>query len=158
MNWIEKSFSDIDRQDWYNILKLRSQIFVVEQFCPYNDLDGLDLVSTHFYTKDNDTIVAYNRILKKGIAYEDAASIGRILTHPNYRGKFYGVKMIQAAIKHIYQNWGKVKVSIGAQGYLKNYYTKLGFEAASEIYLEDDIPHIKMNLNWNMAEQFLLKN
>jgi len=155
MNWIKKNFTDIDQQDWYNILKLRAETFVVEQFCPYNDLDGLDLVATHLYTKDNDTIVAYNRILKKGIAYEDAASIGRVLTHPNYRGQRYGITMLQEAIKHIYQNWGKVKVSIGAQGYLQNYYSKLGFENSSAMYLEDDIPHFKMDLNWEKAEAFL---
>lgn len=158
MNWIEKSFTDIDRQDWYNILKLRSQIFVVEQFCPYTDLDGLDLVSTHFYTKDNDTIVAYNRILKKGIAYEDAASLGRILTHPNYRSQGYGITMLQKTIKLIYKKWGKIKVSIGAQGYLQKYYTKFGFEIVSSMYLEDDIPHFKMDLNWTKAEQLSLKN
>lgn len=155
MNWIEKSFTNIDRQDWYNILKLRAQTFVVEQFCPYNDLDGLDLVSIHFYTKENDTIVAYNRILKKGIAYEDAASIGRIVTHPNYRGKGNGIAMMRETIKYIYQNWGKVKVSIGAQGYLQNYYTKFGFENVSAMYLEDDIPHFKMNLNWGKTREFL---
>jgi len=155
MDWIVKSFSDIDRQDWYNILKLRSQIFVVEQFCPYNELDGLDLVSIHLYTKDNDTIVAYNRILKKGIAYQDAASIGRVITHPNFRGQHYGITMLQTSIKYIYKNWGKTKVSIGAQGYLQKYYAKLCFQTVSEMYLEDDIPHFKMDLDWEKAREFL---
>lgn len=149
MKWLDEDFHSIDRQDFYNILQLRERIFVVEQFCPYIDCDGKDATARHIYTKADNKIAAYSRLVDIGIVYENAASIGRIITHPDFRGKGYGHFLLVESIKKMEQHYGKVKVSIGAQCYLENFYKKYGFSKVGEMYTEDGIPHYKMDLNWD---------
>jgi len=90
-----------------------------------------------------------------GITYKDAASIGRIATHPDYRGKGYGHQLLVESIKKIKQHYNKVEVRIGAQGYLEKFYERYGFKTVSDMYLEDGIPHYSMNLDWNVAKKCL---
>jgi len=146
--WFIESFDTINRYDWHNILELRQLVFVVEQFCPYPDLDGKDLNAIHLYAKANEDIIAYSRILNVGISYPEFASIGRIITNPKYRGQQYGKQLLEKSIQLLKENFGEVPVKISAQGYLEKFYNKFGFKRVGDLYLEDDIPHYEMEINW----------
>jgi len=147
--WYIESFDTINRYDWHNILKLRQKVFVVEQFCPYLDIDGKDLTSLHLYTKVEEEVVAYARILDVGISYDNFASIGRIITDPNFRGQQFGKQLLIKSIATLKDKYNEVPVKIGAQGYLEKFYNKFGFKKVGDLYLEDDIPHYEMELDWN---------
>jgi len=153
--WFDEDFDSIPRLDWYRIIQLREATFVVEQFCPYVDCDGKDVDARHLYTKSNYEIAAYCRLLKRGLTYPDAASIGRIVTHPNCRGKGYGHQLLVESIKKIKHHYNEVNVRIGAQCYLEKFYERYGFKTTSAMYLEDGIPHYTMNLDWKIAAQWL---
>lgn len=153
--WSDEDFNSVPRENWYKIIQLREQVFVVEQFCAYVDCDGKDIEARHLYTKINQEIVAYCRLLKVGLSYKNAASIGRIATHPNYRDKGYGHQLLVESIKKIKLHYDKVDVRIGAQCYLEKFYERYGFKTVSEMYLEDNIPHYTMNLDWTIAEKWL---
>jgi ElaA protein len=146
MKWKTKTFYKLTNLELYKILQLRSQVFVVEQDCIYQDLDDKDQKATHIFLKDADEIVTYLRVFKPGDYFENAA-IGRIVTHPKYRGNKYGVEAILKAINHIINGWHEQFIEISAQKHLKNYYNRLGFEQISDVYLEDGIPHIRMLYN-----------
>jgi len=153
--WLNEDFNNVPREDWYKIIQLREHIFVVEQFCAYVDCDGKDIEARHLYAKIDNEIAVYCRLLKVGVSYDNAASIGRIATHPNYRGKGYGHQLLVESIKKIKQHFGQVKVRIGAQCYLEKFYERYGFKTVSGMYLEDSIPHYTMDLNWNEATKWL---
>lgn len=153
--WLDENFNSVPREDWYKIIQLREHVFVVEQFCAYVDCDGKDIEARHIYTKVNDDIAAYCRLLKLGSAYEGAASIGRIATHPNHRGKGYGHLLLVESLKKITQHYNDVDVRIGAQCYLEKFYERYGFKTVTDMYLEDSIPHYTMNLDWNIARKWL---
>ncbi|CAN5465131.1 GNAT family N-acetyltransferase [soil metagenome] len=143
MNWVVKSFEELSNNELYAILKLRCEVFVVEQNCPYLDEDDKDQNSYHLMGWKDDLLAAYTRLLPAGLAFEEA-SIGRVVTSPKARGAGIGRELMLQSIKQLYNLFGKVPIRIGAQLYLKNFYASLGFEQVSDMYLEDNIPHVKM--------------
>ena len=143
LEWEIKSFETLSVQELYSILKLRSEIFVVEQNCVYLDLDGKDPLGLHLFGRFDGKIVAYCRLFRPGISF-DNASIGRVVVDANYRDRKWGQELMQEAIASIKTHFGESKITIGAQLYLKKFYENQGFVQTSEMYLEDDIPHIKM--------------
>ena len=146
LKWKIKSFEALTVSELYDLLKLRSEIFVVEQNCVYLDIDGKDKKALHLIGECEDKIVAYSRLFDAGISF-DNASIGRVEVDADYRDRKWGHDLMREAIKEIKSNFGKDKITIGAQLYLKNFYESHGFVQTSEMYLEDDIPHIEMQRN-----------
>jgi ElaA protein len=143
IHWKIKSFEDLSVNELYDILRLRSEIFVVEQNCVYLDLDGKDKKGLHLLGEFEGKIVAYSRLFKPGISF-DNASIGRVVVDANYRDRKWGHELMREAIAGIQSHFGESKITIGAQLYLKKFYESNGFVQTSEMYLEDDIPHIEM--------------
>ena len=138
-----KKFNELTLEELYEILKLRSEVFVVEQKCIYNDIDGKDLTSSHIMIKENGKIKAYLRALQPGVSYEDD-SLGRVLVSPDARGKGYAKVIVTKGVEYILINFNTTKITIGAQEYLKNFYSEIGFKPISEVYDEDGIPHLDM--------------
>ena len=145
LNWTYKHFTALNTQELYTIFSLRSEVFVVEQNCVYLDTDKKDLDAWHLCGWQDDVLVAYVRILAPGVSYEEA-SIGRVLTNPAFRKNGYGVELMKVAIEKTIQQFNVQKIKIGAQLYLQNFYSNLGFTQTSEVYMEDGIPHIEMLL------------
>lgn len=143
MEFYIKSYNELCKEELYEILKVRNEVFVVEQECPYQDCDGKDKHAYHLYIIENNKIIGYLRILNKGISY-DEVSIGRVLVHKNHRNKGIGRKLMQKAIDHILNEMKEYDIRISAQVYLLDFYSSLGFKTTSKEYLEDDIPHIEM--------------
>jgi ElaA protein len=143
VNWQLKKFEELKCEELYEILKIRNEVFIVEQQCPYQDCDEKDKNSYHLYLKEKGKIISYLRILKKGISYKEA-SIGRVLVDKNYRGKGLAKEIMLKAINFIEQNLNETEIKIQAQAYLVNFYRNLGFYEVSKEYLEDNIPHIDM--------------
>jgi ElaA protein len=141
--WEIKSFDALSVHELYDMLRLRSEIFVVEQNCVYLDLDGKDKIALHLLGKAEGEIVAHARLFQAGISF-DNASIGRVTVDPKHRDKKWGHQLMREAIVGIEHNFGESKITIGAQLYLKKFYESHGFVQISEMYLEDDIPHIEM--------------
>ena len=138
------SFSELTTTQLYNILQLRSDVFVVEQNCPYLDIDSQDQESIHLWIQNEEgQIAAYLRILPKT---EDRARImiGRVVVHADIRQHGFAKKLLQEAFLWIQKNWGNEPIEISAQSYLLKFYDSLGFEAISEVYLEDNIEHLDM--------------
>lgn len=144
MFWTIKSFKELTVNELYAILRLRSEIFVVEQHCVFQDMDNADQYAWHVMGFDEDgELVAYSRLFAPGVKF-DLASIGRVVSSGKVRGQGVGRELMLQSIAGIEQLFGKVPVKIGAQQYLLKFYSSLGFEQSSEMYLEDDIPHIEM--------------
>lgn len=143
IHWKIKPFEALSVNELYDILRLRSEIFVVEQNCVYLDLDGKDKLALHLLGECDEKIVAYSRLFKPGISFENA-SIGRVVVDANYRDKKWGHELMKEAIAGIESHFGESKITIGAQLYLKKFYESHGFVQTSEMYLEDDIQHIEM--------------
>lgn len=141
--WKLSSFEEISNKELYEILKLRSEVFVVEQNCVYLDADGLDYVSFHFCGYRNNELQAYVRILPPGVSYTNA-SIGRVVTRQTTRRTGIGIELMEKAIQHCLNLFSVKEIDISAQVYLIKFYTSLGFRTLGETYLEDGIPHIKM--------------
>ena len=141
--WKIKRFNELSLQELYSILKLRSRVFVVEQNCVYQDVDGKDEKAIHLFGEINDQIVAYARLFNSGDYFVNA-SIGRVVIHPKARNNKWGHELMQHAIEGIETYYNQKKITISAQLYLKNFYESHGFVQTSEMYLEDDIPHIEM--------------
>ena len=146
MNWVLKSFDSLTPHELYAILRLRTEVFVIEQACLFQDMDNKDQYSYHLMGWENDTLVAYTRLVPPGVSYQEA-SIGRVVTLPVARGSGMGKLLMEKSIEQIIHLYGKNPIKIGAQLYLKNFYESLGFIKTSDIYLEDGIEHIKMQLN-----------
>ena len=144
IEWRLKKMDELSAQELYQILQVRSEVFVVEQNCVYLDADGKDDKSYHFCGWINDKLAAYCRLLPMGISYPDAASIGRVVTHPNFRNLGAGKILMQKAINTTYELFEVNSIKIGAQLYLLKFYSDLGFKQISDTYLEDGIPHITM--------------
>ncbi|MCQ8211053.1 GNAT family N-acetyltransferase [Cetobacterium somerae] len=138
-----KKFNELTLEELYDILKLRSEIFVVEQKCVYNDIDDKDKTSFHVMIKENDKIKAYLRVLQPGVSY-DNASLGRVLVAKDARGKGYARAIVTEGINCVLKNLNTNKITIGAQEYLKDFYKELGFKPVSAVYSEDGIPHLDM--------------
>jgi len=144
MNWTIKSFEELTTTELYNMLQLRSEVFVVEQNCPYQDLDDKDKIALHLWATDEEgKVVACCRLLPRNISYAEA-SIGRVATSETVRGTGAGRMLMSKAISHISIAWNEPAIRISAQTYLKAFYESLGFVQVGEGYLEDDIPHIEM--------------
>ena len=143
IHWQIKPFEALSAAELYDILRLRSEVFVVEQNCVYLDIDGKDKLGLHLFGEFEGKIVGYSRLFKPGISF-DNASIGRVVVDANYRDKNWGHELMQEAIIGIESHFGESRITIGAQLYLKKFYESHGFIQTSEMYLEDDIPHIEM--------------
>jgi ElaA protein len=138
-----KSFEELTPQELYSVLQLRSEIFVVEQNCVYQDMDDKDQKALHLLGMKNGNLVAYTRIFKPG-DYFEFASIGRVVVSQNQRQHKYGYDIMNASIETVKEYFNTTEIKIGAQCYLKKFYNNLGFKEVGEGYLEDGIPHIHM--------------
>jgi len=145
-SWSLKKFDELLPHELYAILQLRNAVFVVEQNSVYQDCDDKDQHSYHLMGWKKEILVAYSRLIPPGIAYKNA-SIGRVVTATVFRGKNIGRELMILSINYINELFGQPSVTIGAQLYLKNFYTSLGFVETSDVYLEDGIKHIKMDLH-----------
>lgn len=141
-----KRFNELSTAELYYLLQLRSEVFVVEQNCVYQDIDGKDEKAIHVLGYYNNELAAYSRIFNKGY-YFDEASIGRVIVSPKYRDKKFGHDLMRVSMNAIKENFNETTITISAQEYLKKFYESHGFIQTSEMYLEDDIPHIQMKKN-----------
>jgi ElaA protein len=143
LQWLLKKFDELNPLELYNVLRLRSEVFVVEQNCVFLDMDNKDQQCYHLMGSHENELVAYVRLLPPGLAYGEV-SIGRVVSAPQYRGTGAGKLLMQKAIATAIELFGQQPIRIGAQLYLKNFYSSLGFEPQGDIYMEDGIQHIIM--------------
>ena len=143
LTWQILSFEDLSRAQLYEILAIRQAVFVVEQYCPYLDADGLDEQSLHVIGTQDLSLVAYLRILPPGILHE-SCSIGRVLTVDHARGSGIGKELMLQGMAHCNALYPNTKIRISAQTYLRSFYENLGFVFTGKSYLEDGIPHLDM--------------
>ena len=145
MQWHILKFEQLSNQQLYDLLQLRANVFVVEQNCAYSDLDGHDThpQTEHLLCYQNDTLVAYARILPEGLTFPEK-SIGRVVIPSTARGDGFGHELIKRALAHIDETQSPSCVTIGAQYHLSHFYCQYGFIEISEKYIEDGIPHIEM--------------
>ncbi|WP_218597880.1 GNAT family N-acetyltransferase [Polaribacter sp. NJDZ03] len=148
MDFLIKSFNELNTTELYNILQLRSEVFVVEQDCVYQDVDFKDQKALHVFGLKNDKIIAYTRIFKPGDYFKNA-SIGRVVVAANERKYGFGHDLLKASIKAIKDDFKVDEITISAQKYLKKFYESHQFIQVGEEYLEDGIPHIRMDKNGN---------
>ncbi|MCY1523074.1 hypothetical protein D9M68_579580 [compost metagenome] len=146
LNWSYKKYEELTTSELYAILQLRNEVFVVEQNCVYQDIDGKDQQSFHLMAWHDGELAAYTRLVAPGISFKEA-SIGRVITSPRYRAKGIGILLMEKSIAHTLQSYATNQIKIGAQLYLKRFYSGFGFVQTSEIYLEDGIEHIDMLLD-----------
>ena len=146
ISWALKPFAELTVHELYAILRLRIEVFIVEQNCPFQDADNKDQQSCHLMGWQGDHLCAYTRIVPPGISYEFPA-IGRVVTSPASRGSGLGRLLMQQSIRETTKLYSNQPIRIGAQLYLKKFYESLGFIQTSDIYLEDGIEHIEMTLN-----------
>ncbi|MEG9295267.1 GNAT family N-acetyltransferase [Mangrovibacillus sp. Mu-81] len=145
MSWNVKRFDELTTTELYAILKERTQVFVVEQECPYLEVDGKDLLSYHLYKEENGEIAAYARLLPPGVSYTEA-SIGRVFVRKEYRGWGLAGELLIRSLDFLHGELGETKIKIQAQEYLREFYGSFGFTAITDSYLDDGIPHIDMVL------------
>ena len=138
-----KTFKELTLTELYNILMLRSEVFVVEQDCVYQDIDGKDQKALHVLGYNSNQLMAYTRLFKPG-DYFNEASIGRVVVAQNQRQHKFGYAIMKASIDTINTYYNETKIKISAQMYLKRFYNNLEFIEVGEQYLEDNIPHIAM--------------
>lgn len=138
-----KAFAHLTPYELYTIIRLRNEVFVVEQNCVYQDADNKDLHCHHLMLWDNEKLVAYARLLPGGLAYEQI-SIGRVISSPVYRRTGVGKILVTRAIEACKELFGDGPIKIGAQLYLKRFYESFGFVQTSDVYLEDGIEHVEM--------------
>lgn len=144
--WCVKHFKEFTADELYRILKARVDVFVVEQECAYEEMDGKDLDALHLYLEKEECIVAYARLLPAGSSYQEP-SIGRVLVDQAYRRQGYGTKLVEKSIACIKKEWGKDQIKISAQSHLQHFYGSFGFVKSSSEYIEDGIPHVEMILH-----------
>ncbi|OIQ70286.1 putative acyltransferase [mine drainage metagenome] len=143
--WRLLAFEDLRVDDLYEVLRLRSEVFVVEQQCLFHDMDGADRKAMHLLGVQQGELQAYARCFAAGIKFAEA-SFGRVLTRQSARGKGLGHALVSQAILAITQVWGPQAIRIGAQTQLAGFYAKHGFEETGKTYMEDGIPHLEMLL------------
>ena len=143
MNFFIKAFKELTISELYEILQLRSEVFIVEQNCVYQDIDGKDEKALHVLGIKEGKIIAYTRLFNGG-EYFKTPSFGRVIIKENQRKYGYGHDLIKASIQAIINNYKETIITISAQTYLKKFYESHGFVKVGEDYLEDGIPHIKM--------------
>ncbi|MFC7366130.1 MAG: GNAT family N-acetyltransferase [Bhargavaea sp.] len=145
MKWTVKNFAELTADELYEILRLRVDVFVVEQECPYPEIDGHDRAALHLSGWEGDTIAAYARIIKPGEVHEDPA-IGRVIVRKSHRGKGIARELVERAKEVAAERYGDIPVHLSAQLHLKEFYASCGFRPVSEPYDEDGIPHVDMRL------------
>ena len=145
ITWYHKHFKELNTKELYQILQLRNEVFIVEQNCPFQDLDDKDFKCYHLMGFDTNSqkVMAYTRIVPAGLSYHEA-SIGRVVTSPFARKEGIGKELMKKSIKLLEELYGGVSIKIGAQLYLKKFYESFGFQQVEEVYLEDGIEHILM--------------
>lgn len=143
MNFEIKRFEELNTKELYEILKSRYDVFTVGQKCLYQDCDDRDKDSYHIYLKEGERVVAYLRVVDKGISY-DEISIGRVMVLDSHRNKGLARKIMEFTIDFIINELKEEKIKISAQEYLAEFYESLGFKRCGDIYLEVEIPHVKM--------------
>lgn len=143
MNIVVKNFDELTTQELYEMLRLRSEVFVVEQDCVYQDVDNKDQKALHIMGYEDGILVAYTRVFNAGY-YFDHPSIGRVVVSENARGKAFGHDILRASIETVETKFGKQPIEISAQTYLEKFYNDHKFRAVGDKYLEDGIPHVRM--------------
>ena len=143
---IIKSFNELSTSEIYQILRLRSEVFVVEQDCVYQDADDKDQKAIHLFFTNENEVVAYTRLFKSGYYFKNA-SIGRVVVKENHRKDKLGHQLMKESVKAIQNLFNTQEITLSAQTYLQKFYESHGFVQVGEGYLEDGIPHIKMNLS-----------
>ena len=142
-HWETHTFATLDNELLYAIMRLRQEVFVVEQNSAYLDADGADLVADHMLCQEGGTLIAYQRLLGPGIRYAES-SMGRIVVQPSLRGQDLGRELVRRGIAHNLERWPSVDICISAQAHLEPFYGTFGFSGEGDIYNEDGIPHRKM--------------
>lgn len=132
----KKTFDELTTRELYELLALRTEVFVVEQDCPYQEVDGKDIKAHHYWIEEDETIVAALRVLVK----ETPIAIGRVVTKASHRGKGYSRRLMEAAVG----DFGNAELYLQAQTYVEPFYASFGFSRTSAEYLEDGIPHVDM--------------
>jgi ElaA protein len=143
MQWILKQFDSLTAKELYSLLQLRNEVFIVEQNCPYQDLDNKDLEAWHLMAFEENKLIAYARLLAPGISYRES-SIGRVVSSPAIRKNGMGKELMRESIMQIRNLFQTDTIRIGAQLYLKKFYESFGFVQTGDPYMEDNIPHIIM--------------
>jgi len=144
MQFLCLPFYKLNLDQLYALLRLRQEVFIVEQDCPYLDTDDKDQESLHLMGFYKGKLAAYTRLVPKGISYEKYASIGRVITSDAIRGKGFGPLLMNTSVEQLFEHWGKQAIKISAQTHLVPFYNGIGFEATGDEYLEDGIPHSAM--------------
>jgi len=146
MQWQVLTFNELDTLTLYSLLQLRVDVFVVEQNCPYPELDDKDLhpQTRHIILKKGDKVIAYSRVLAPDVSFAGFPGIGRVCISQTARRLGLGKILVEKTLAETASLWPNTDIHISAQCYLQRFYQDLGFKAASEPYLEDDIPHLKM--------------
>lgn len=144
LRWEFKTFDALTAAEVYALLKLRSEVFVVEQNCVFLDMDDKDQMCHHLLGYKGNLLAAYTRIVPMGVSYPDYPSIGRVITSPQARGEGLGKILMEESIQRLFSLYGHVPIKIGAQLYLKKFYESLGFAQCGDVYDEDGIPHLPM--------------
>ncbi len=141
--WQIAAFAELNNRELYTLLRLRQEVFVLEQACLYQDMDNLDQEATHMLCWSGQELLAYQRLLEPGLSYTESA-LGRIVVAPAGRGMQLGRELVQRGIDHNRQQWPSSNIRIGAQAHLIALYTSLGFSVTGDEYIEDGIPHVHM--------------
>nr|WP_319215665.1 GNAT family N-acetyltransferase [uncultured Trichococcus sp.] len=141
--WVIKPFEELTARELHLIYKERTAVFVVEQNCPYQEVDDADLVSIHFWKQADDRLLAYARLIPE----PDSVRIGRVLVPQGERTHGYGQELMQVMLEYAKTHFPGLTVHAQAQAYLQDFYASFGFRPVSEVYLEDDIPHIDMSID-----------
>ena len=144
IKWKEQVFNELNTKELYEISRVRSEIFVVEQEILYNDFDRKDYKAIHLSGFIEEELVAYARIFDKGDYYEDHTGFGRVAVIEKERGNNYGKELVKKCVEVCKKNFDKQEIKISAQAYLEKFYIDLGFEKRGEGYIEDGIPHCAM--------------
>ncbi|WP_068824803.1 GNAT family N-acetyltransferase [Pseudomonas sp. BMS12] len=145
LDWHCKHHSELSKEELYALLALRTRVFVVEQNCPYQEVDGQDLLgdTCHLLGWRDDELMAYLRLLDPQ-NHAGEAVIGRVVIAPEARGSGLGHELLERALQACAERWPGRPIYLSAQAHLRNYYGRYGFLPVTEVYLEDDIPHIGM--------------
>jgi ElaA protein len=147
LTWHWLRFDQLSRDQLYELLRLRSEVFVVEQACVFQDMDGLDNQAMHLLgtrvEEGDPQLVAYVRCFPAGVTFAEA-SIGRVVTRRSARGGGLGHVLMAEAVRALQQQWGAQPIRIGAQAHLKDFYQRHGFVDVGRPYVEDGIPHLEM--------------
>lgn len=145
MEWTYKKWQELERDELFDIYKLRVDVFVVEQDCAYPEIDYNDKLVGHLFAYADGQLAAYSRLCPPHTVYPEV-SIGRVICHSNFRGQGLGRELVKRAVEQLQKDFPGQKIKAQAQEYLEYFYKSFGFKTISESYLEDGIPHVDMVL------------